>query len=263
VTTLRVLRYAFLSGLRDYTWIFTWKSWLAGWYLRIVAQVSFFALIGRLLDSEAQVEFLLVGNAIVVAASEAIWALNVALWERQAGTLPLLLASPSSPVLVFTSRASYMIADGLAASLGALFVVGPLFGIEFPWPEVLLVVPLTLLVGVTTYFVGTFLAGLIIRWREGNIVVANVAIVAVMTICGVNVPLSFYPAPLEWLSQLLPLTHGLIAIRGVIDGAAASEIWREVAFEALVGSAWLVLAVATFDRFVSRGRRDGALEFAA
>jgi ABC-2 type transport system permease protein len=155
-----------------------------------------------------------------------------------------------------------MIADGLAASLGALFVVGPLFGIDFPWPEVLLVVPLTLLVGVTTYFVGTFLAGLIIRWREGNIVVANVAIVAVMTICGVNVPLSFYPAPLEWLSQLLPLTHGLIAIRGVIDGMAAAEIWRQIALEALAGSAWLVLAVATFDRFVSRGRRDGSLEFA-
>ena len=261
MTTLRIARYAFFAGLQDYTEIFTWKSWLAGWYLRVLAQVSFFALIGRLLNSDAQVEFLLVGNAIVVAAQEGIWALNIVLGERHGGTLPLLLASPSSPVLVFAARGSYLIADGLAASLGALFVVGPLFDIRFPWPEVLLVIPLTVLVGTTTYFLGTFLAGLIIRWREGNIVVANVAIVATMTLCGVNVPLAFYPAPVEWISHLLPLTHGLIAIRGVVDGAPATEILANVALEVAVGAAWLVLALSTFGYFVSRGRRDGSLDY--
>lgn len=263
MTTLRVLRYAFVAGMRDYAVIYTWKSWLAGWYLRIVAQVAFFALIGDLLDSEAKTEFLLVGNAIVVAASEGIWALNVALWERQAGTLPLLLASPTTPVLVFASRGSYMVADGLAASLGALFLVGPLFGISFPWPEVLLVVPLTLLVGLSSYFVGTFLAGLIIRWREGNIVIANVGIVVVMTLCGVNVPLSFYPEPVEWVSQVLPLTHGLLAIRGVLDGAGTALVLRETALESVVALGWLALCIATFGRFVSRGRVDGSLEFAS
>ena len=262
MTTLRILRYAFLTGLRDYAWIYTWKSWLAGWYVRIVAQVAFFALIGDLLRSEERTEFLLVGNAIVVAASEGIWALNIALWERQAGTLPLLLASPTSPVLVFTSRGSYMVADGLAASLGALFLVGPLFGIAFPWPEVLLVVPLTLLVGATAYCLGTFLAGVIIRWREGNVVVANVGIAAAMTLCGVNVPLSFYPEPLEWASRFVPLTHGLVAIRGVINGESTALIVREAGLELLVGAGWLALAVVTFSRFLDHGRRDGSLEFA-
>ena len=263
MTTLRNARYAFVAGFQDYAEIFTWKSWLAGWYLRVLAQVSFFALIGRLLESEAQTEFLLIGNAIVIAAQEGLWALNIVLGERHAGTLSLLLASPSSPVLVFAARGSYLIADGLAASLGALFVVGPLFGIEFPWPQVLLVIPLTILVGATTYFLGTLLAGLIIRWREGNIVVANVAIVVTMTLCGVNVPLAFYPQPVEWVSQLLPLTHGLIAIRGVVDGAPAGEIALNAALEAVVGAGWLLLALATFGYFVSRGRRDGSLEYGA
>ena len=163
LSTLRIVWYALVSGAYDYFSIYTLKSWIFGWLIRVLSQVTFFALIGDLLRSEERTEFLLVGNAIVVAASEGIWALNIALWERQAGTLPLLLASPTGPVLVFTSRGSYMVADGLAASLGALFLVGPLFGISFPWPEVLLVVPLTLLVGFTSYFVGTFLAGVIIR----------------------------------------------------------------------------------------------------
>lgn len=263
MTALRIARYAFLSGLHDYTVIYTWKSWLAGWYVRILAQVTFFALIGRLLGSEEQVEFLLVGNAIMVAAGEGIWALNLALWDRSAGTLQLLLASPSSPVLVFASRGSYMVADGVASSLGALAVVGPVFGLDLPWPEVLVVLPLTVLVGTSAYFLGTFLAGVIVRWREGNVIVANVAIAAAMTICGVNVPLGFYPEPLEWISRFLPLTHGLIAIRGVIDGAAWSLVGREAGLEALVGLGWLSLAVATFGRFVSAGRRDGSLEFAS
>ena len=262
MTTLRILWYACLSGMQDYKTIYTWKSWLLGWYLRILAQVVFFALIGRLLRSDAQVEFLLIGNAIMVAAQEGIWALNLVLWDRASGTLQLLVASPSSPVVVLAGRGSYLIADGLASALGALFVVGPLFHLDLPWPRVLLVVPLTLLVGASTYFLGTFLAGVIVRWREGNVIVANLGIAAAMTVCGVNVPLSFYPEPLEWIARCLPLTHGLLAIRGVVDGAGAGLIAREAGLEALVAVAWLGLALVTFGRFVTHGRRDGSLEFA-
>ncbi len=250
------------SGMQDYKVIYTWKSWLLGWYLRILAQVVFFALIGRLLRSDAQVEFLLVGNAIMVAAQEGIWALNLVLWDRASGVLQLLVASPSSPIVVLAGRGSYLIGDGLASALGALFVVGPLFHLDLPWPRVLLVVPLTLLVGASTYCLGTFLAGVIIRWREGHVIVANFAIAAAMTVCGVNVPLAFYPEPLEWVANCLPLTHGLLAIRGVIDGADAGFILRQAGLEALVGLAWLGVALATFGRFVGHGRRDGSLEFA-
>jgi len=262
VTTLRILWYACLSGMQDYKTIYTWRSWLLGWYLRILAQVVFFALIGRLLRSDAQVEFLLIGNAIMVAAQEGIWALNLVLWDRASGTLQLLVASPSSPVVVLAGRGAYLIADGLASAIGALFVVGPLFHLDLPWPQVLLVVPLTLLVGASTYCLGTFLAGVIVRWREGNVIVANLGIAAAMTVCGVNVPLAFYPEPLEWVARCLPLTHGLLAIRGVVDGAGAGLIAREAGLEALVGLAWLALALVTFGRFVTHGRRDGSLEFA-
>ena len=38
--TLRIIRYAFLSGARDYGSIYTWKTWLGGWFLRVLAQVT-------------------------------------------------------------------------------------------------------------------------------------------------------------------------------------------------------------------------------
>jgi ABC-2 type transport system permease protein len=261
VRTLRIIRYAFLSGAADYTAIYTWKSWLTGWYLRVLAQVIFFALIGRLLRSDQQTWYLLVGNAVMLAAMEGLLALNLVNWERDSGTLQLLVASPSSPVVVFAARGAYLIADGLVSSLGALFVAGLLFRLPLPWPRILLVVPLTLLVGVSAYCFGTFLAGLLIRARRLNGLVSNVGIVVFMTLCGVNVPLAAYPQPVAYVAQLLPLTHGLSAIRDVLAGDV-SAAWGQAALETAVGLGWLLLCLVTFGRFVRHGRRDGTLEFA-
>lgn len=261
MTTLRIMRYALLSGAYDYGSIYTWRSWLGGWFLRVLAQVSFFALIGRLLGAEQQTWFLLVGNAVMLAAMEGVWALNMVSWERSAGTLPLLAASPTSPVLVLASRGVYLIADGSISALGALFVLGPLFGLPLPWPRVLLVIPLTILVGASAYCFGTFLGGVILAYRGVNSLVANVGLVAVMTLCGINVPLDAYPGPIAVISQCLPVTHGLIGVRDVLAGNLAGA-GAQALLEAAVAACWLGICLLTFRWFVYRGRRSGSLEYA-
>jgi ABC-2 type transport system permease protein len=261
VNALRIIRYAFLSGARDYGSIYTWKTWLGGWFLRVLAQVTFFALLGRLLHSNEQTWFLLVGNAVMLAAMEGVWALNMVGWERSAGTLPLLVASPASPVLVFAARGTYLIGDGVVSALGALFLIGPVFGLPMPWPRVLLVVPLTVLVGASAYCLGTFLGGVLLGFRGLNGLVANVGLVTVMTLCGVNVPLQAYPAPIAWVSRFLPLTHGLIAVRDVLDGRLGAAGVQALA-EAAVGAGWLGACLVTFGWFIRRGRRTGSLEYA-
>lgn len=259
--TLRIMRYAFLSGARDYLSIFTWKSWITGWYVRVLSQVVFFALIGKLLRSDQQTWYLLVGNAVMLAAMEGILALHLVTWERDSGTLHLLAASPSNPVVVFAARGSYLIADGFISSLGALFVAGPLFRLPLPWPRVLLVIPLTMLIGASAYCFATFLAGILVRERRLNGLVSNVAMVAFMTLCGVNVPLAAYPEPVAFAARFLPLTHGLIAVREVLAGRLGAVLPQAV-MEAAVGLGWLGLCLATFGRFVRKGRRDGSLDFA-
>lgn len=259
--TLRIIRYAFLSGMRDMRSIYSWKSWLLGWYVRVLSQVIFFALIGKLLRSDEQTWFLLVGNATMLAAQQGVWALNLALWERNTGTLPLLVASPSSPVVVYASRGSYLIADGLISSLGALFVAGAIFHLPLPWPRILLVVPLIVLVGMSAYCLGTFLGGVVLRVRQIGNLVSNVAIVALMTLCGVNVPLDAYPSIVGWIARVLPLTHGLVAIRDVLAGNFGAA-GAQAGLELLVGLGWLAACLATFSRFVGHGRADGSIEFA-
>jgi ABC-2 type transport system permease protein len=263
VAGARVSWYAILSGAADYWAIFTLKSWILGWMVRVLSQVSFIALIGKLLRSDEQTHFFLVGNAVMIAAMGATFAMNMTTAERANGTLGLLLASPSRPVVVFASRGVYVMADSVFSSLLALVIVGPIFGLHFPWPRILLVVPLTLLVGVSAYCFSTFLAGVIIRQREITGLLVNTTIVLLMTLCGVNVPVSFYPDWLAWISRCLPITNGLEAIRSLVDGDAWSTVGAHAGAEVLVASAWLSLALATFGRFMARGQRDGSLEFAS
>lgn len=261
--TLRIARYAFLSGARDYAAIYTWKSWLGGWLLRVLCQVAFFALIGRLLlGSDELAWFLLVGNAVMVAAMEGVWALNLVLWERNLGTLPLLVASPSSATFVYVSRGAYLIIDGTISALAALLIIGFSFGMPFPWPEALLVLPLTLLVAVSAYLFGTFLGGIVLRVRIISNLVINVATVLLMALCGVNIALDSYPDYVRYVTEVLPVTHGLSAMRGALEGDL-SQVLSNAALELAVAGLWLVLCLLTFGRFVERGRRDGSIEFAS
>jgi ABC-2 type transport system permease protein len=261
--TLRVARFAVLSGAYDYFEIYTLKSWIFGWLVRVLSQVTFFALIGRLLRSDQQTHFLLIGNAVMIGAMGGIFGLNMTTAERANGTLTLLVASPSRPVVVFAARGVYVVADAIFSGLLGLFIVGPAFGLHFPWPQVLLVVPLTVLVGLSAYCFSTFLAGVILRKREINGLVVNTTIVTLMALCGVNVPVSFFPGWLEAIASVLPVTNGLEAIRDLLNGAPAGTIaWNALA-EAAVACGWLTLALATFGRFVGHGRADGSLEYAS
>jgi ABC-2 type transport system permease protein len=262
-STGRVVWYALLSGANDYWAIWSARSWLFGLQLRMFSQISFFALIGKLLRSDQQTHFLLIGNAVMVAAMAATFAMNMTTAERANGTLPLLLASPSKPVVVFASRGLYLVLDGVLSALLGLFIAGPVFGIHLPWPRILLVVPLTLLVGLSAYCFSTFLAGLIIRYREITGLLVNATIVTLMALCGVNVPVSFYPHWLQWVTRCLPITNGLEAIRDLINGTAWTTIAAHAGAELLVASTWFTLALLTFGRFLAQGQRDGTLEYAS
>jgi ABC-2 type transport system permease protein len=92
--------------------------------------------------------------------------------------------------------------------------------------------------------------------------VTNVSLVGLMTLCGVNVPLDFYPEPLRWLSSVLPLTHGLAAVRLAVAGHVRDAL-LPAAQEALVGAGWLIVCFLTITSIIRRGRRLGTLDFAS
>jgi ABC-2 type transport system permease protein len=68
-----------------------------------------------------------------------------------------------------------------------------------------------------------------------------------MLLSGFMFPFEAMPRPAQWIGQLLPLTHFLRIVRGVlVKGAPIGVLWPEVAAILAFGAVTLGLAVATF-----------------
>lgn len=265
MTSLRhavaVLRYAAVCGFVDFGYTYTVWTWLFGLFARYLAQIAFFAFIGRLLGSPEQVEFLFVGNVVMAGAAGALTTVVGTNWERSAGTLPLLVASPTSPVLVLMGRSVWFMGNGLLLALGALVTVGPAFDVALPWARLPWLVLLMVLTTLSTYMAALFLGALVLRAPGAQRTVANVTRLVMMAFCGVTVPRSLFHAPIQWAAGLLPLTHGLDAIRELFGEGRAAHVLGHAALELVVAAGWLVLAVVAFQRLADAGRRDGSIVF--
>lgn len=59
------------------------------------------------------------------------------------------------------------------------------------------------------------------------------------------------------------MTHGLDAVRGLLDNAPATTVLGDMGLEVLVGAGWLALALLSFQRLADAGRRDGSIVFSS
>lgn len=258
---LRILRHALACGFADYSAMFTWRTWVAGWLTRVLAQVTFFGTIGLLLGDQERIRFLVVGGAVFVVVMETSISIAATTWERRAGTLPLLLASPASPLVVFFGRGLFVVVTGTVTATWSLVLVGTLFGVPLPMPASLLAVPLITLVGLASYCLMLCCGGLALRLPNLRNVISNVVAWTLMVTCGVLVPVGFWPAWVQVITHALPLTHGLQAIRALLQGAPPGTVAAQATLELVVGMVWALVAIVLFTRLAEHGRRDGSAEF--
>lgn len=256
----RVLSQSARLGIDDFRSVYTWRSWLAGWLLRMLAQVAFFGSIGLLVGSRAEIGYLLVGNAVVLVCLEATIVVISLSVERFQGTLPLFAASPASPMLVYLGRGLHWMATGLATSVVTLILLPPLFGLPLSPLRVLACLPVLVVIAISSYCYGSFLASLVARFPQFNWLALNVGYLAVMTVSGVNVPVDFWPGPVQAVANLLPVTHGLLAVRQLLDGSGLAAVAPQVGAEVLVGAGWLTASALSYRRFFRRARATGSLD---
>jgi ABC-2 type transport system permease protein len=160
-------------------------------------------------------------------------------------------------------RGASFVPNGLITSLGALLLMAPLYEVALPWSRFPALLGLLALVTVSTYMAATFLGGFVLRAPGTRRTVANVARLVMMAFCGVSVPLAIYPEAVQWVAQVLPLTHGLDAIRELFGEADAGSVLSDTALELLVGAGWLALSLGTFRILANAGRRDGSIVFSS
>ncbi|WP_129286732.1 ABC transporter permease [Streptomyces sp. GZWMJZ-114] len=250
-------------GFREFTTFYTWRAWVFGWFLRLVAQVVFFGSIGLLVQSPERIRYMVIGNAAAVVCIEALAVITSTVRERALGTLALQVASPADYSLTYLGRGIYCLIVGIVSSTSVLFVAAAVFGLHLPFPGLLVTPALMLVTGASAYALGTAIGAVVMRFPAMQFLALNLAYLSLMTFCGVNVPVDYWSGPVSAIAQVLPLTHGLDALRMVLGSGSPADVLSSVGQEIAVGGFWLLVGILLLKQAVTGERRRGTIELSA
>lgn len=261
MSRIAILGQSMKSGARDFGLMYTPATWTFGWMTRVLAQVAFYSMMGTLLNDPDRTRYLLIGAAIYIAVVETMVTTASTTWERVSGTLPLLIAAPAGLVLVFSGRSWCWVATGTLSSTLSMLIMAPIFGVSLSLTQAIAVIPLIFLVSLTTYGLALSCGSLAARFHPWRNVISNVVHLTMLGLGGFLVPVAFWPIGLQWLAQVFPATHGLAAVRTVLDAGPAWTVAGHAIIAALVGIAWALVAMWSFWWLAASGRRTGAIEY--
>ncbi|ONK16048.1 ABC transporter permease [Streptomyces sp. MP131-18] len=256
-----VVRHSAANAFADMRAIYTWRTWTFGWLGRMLAQVTFFVLLGRVVAGPEHATYLVIGNALMTCVIESLTVVASTTWERTAGTLALLAAAPAGPTWVFLGRSLQWPVSGTGTSLVALFLLGPFFGVTWRPEHIPVAALLVVLTAAGTYCFGLFLAALVLNAGRLRNVVPGVTALLMMAFCGVQVPIGYWPSWIGRIADIVPLTHLLHALRALTEDASSGYVFARAALGLLVGVFWLVMAHLAFESLLHRGRRRGTVDF--
>jgi len=222
-------------------------------------QILFFATLGAYATGLKPAYFA-IGNAVQVSAMSGIYGMTMAISnERWFGTLHAILATPANRAALFGGRFVPFIANGLLVSVYGFGISWLFLGVRLE-PSTLGVVAIGLVVTVfSCSAIGALQGSLSLRLRDG-LFGANLLVFAFLLFCGVNIPVESLPGWMQVVSNLLPFTHGLAAVRQAVAGAGLDQVGGLILIELAIGCAYAVAAFALFSFFETSSRRNATLD---
>jgi ABC-2 type transport system permease protein len=261
VSSANILRSAFRIGRRDAAEM--WSSlpvWMVAWLVRVATAASMWILMGRLLGSDEILLYLLIGQGIMVGPQSVGFTVAASAWDRMEGTYPQLVTTPSSLVPYLIGRSSIWLVNGIASSILTLGVLLPLFRVPVDVrtiPGILLGI---LVINCAAFGFFLFLGCFVVRRPSIRNLVHNLASVLIVSIAGVAVPTTFWPDWVQLFAAMLPVSHGLAAVRHLFAIGTYEPAMMMLCSELAIGAIWLFFAALLIDRMADLGRRDGSIE---
>lgn len=166
--------------------------------------------------------------------------------ERSSGTLERLLAMPMGKLDFLIG---YALAFGLVAAVQSVLAVSisvGLLGLDVLGPVWLLT-----LVAVTDAVLGTAMGLFVSAFAQTEFQAVQfmpALLIPQLLLCGLFVPRPMLPPFLETVSDVLPLSYAVDAMRHLTTSASTAEVWRDVAVVAGFALAGLALGAATLRR---------------
>lgn len=256
---ITLARQAYLSYKALFGWL-NWPAYISTIFFRPAFIVAIFGLTGRFARGDAASEHYIVGMTAFAIPHILMGAvLQSFASERAFATLGFLFASTGNRFQAYVSRSLLHYPNAMATVASSVVFAIIFLGTDFAAADWPLVVFCYLLMIASTLTFGLFLGNLAIAFRDWQ-VSFNIMQATFMSLTGAIIPLSALPVGLRQLSEVLPVTHGLMALRAAYGGASLSAIGDELAMEALIGLAYLSFGYVGFRGVEVYARRTGAYE---
>jgi ABC-2 type transport system permease protein len=203
--------------------------------------------------------FLLMGTSTFYLIPTAVNALPTAVTGAVAnGTLETVLVSPAPLGTVLAGMVSYETVTQLLR-IAVLFVAGALLGAPIHWahlPQALFVLAL---IAASYVPFALFTAALVVAFRTtARLPLAVLTVTSLLG--GVYYPTHVIPSWLERLSEFVPLTYGLRALRRVVlGGVTLAGVAQDLAVVVATTAGLGVAAAFAFHLALRHARRAGTL----
>ncbi|TFD94518.1 ABC transporter permease [Jeotgalibacillus sp. R-1-5s-1] len=218
----------------------------------------FIAAIASALVGSGYLSYIIIGNIAFYAAQIMIINfITMFRMERRFGTLELNIAAPMNTFVVIFRKSIVPLADGLFVFLFGLLIGQLLFKVNIPWDELGNLLLIVLVVTFSVLSLSLFFACLSLLFSNINLFL-NLVLGGLQILCGVHFSAHLLPAWIESISRILPLTHGIEALR-TLYGLEAYNVQSLLMKEALIGLGYLTVAILIVKVMEYAARRSGAL----
>lgn len=221
---------------------------LVGIWPIAIAQSLFYTMLGRVTGGPGGGEFAFTGSVAMVLTLSTIGGLGYLPGEdKAAGTFHRLQQSDVSPATIFALRSLPWLGQAMIAVLLCLAVTGPLTGHAATSLALLPLLPLLLLMAASSAAAGLAVASTSLG-RRAEVLANNGFQYLLIVAGGMVVPAGRAPV-LDAIGSMLPLRHGVLAIRAYLDPGTAQGAGGWVAqagLEAIVGIGWAAVAAGLY-----------------
>lgn len=177
------------------------------------------------------------------------------------GWLEMFLVEPVRWRMLPISMVQWRTVQGTFNAL-LLGLIGMLLGARFEWSQLPMVILIVIFGFISGLAIGTLSASLKVLAKSGDPILFLYGLAA-QVFGGVFFPVSTLPAPIRWISWLIPHTYVVAAMRGALTPGAAvsSGLTLSEALLALVAFCAIVFPVSMwlYGRALEYGRKLGVL----
>ncbi len=171
--------------------------------------------------------------------------------EKEIGTFDGILAAPVNEISIIMGKTLAQTVRGFIQGIIVMIIAILIFGVSVQGS--LLLTGAVLLLGIFSFIGLGILLTALSNNEETAMILMTVLQFPMMFLTGIFFPIQQMPWFMQWISQLLPLTYAVTAMRKVmILGAGIGDIVPEVVILVAFGAVMLAIAIPVFRRAMTR-----------